>query len=192
MVQCPSHQALPYNSKTVCAKGARGVGAQNDKEMHRDIHIQQKRKKRKRGGKKKNNTKPFACTQKLQCTHTSTQVMTRGRDDEGKCRLKGDSSPHLRRSCHALMGSYPIIAAILTLGNSSAGLLNKNWKKPLPTPLLGKEERATTLHTHTHTHFPPLSCPSPTIGLCSTSAIAAREFCSLAQIANFQSSIGSS
>jgi hypothetical protein len=79
--------------------------------------------------------------------------MTRGRDDEGKCRLKGDSSSHLRRSCHALMGSYPIIAAILTLGNSSAGLLNKNWKKPLPTPLLGKEERATTLHTHTHTHF---------------------------------------
>jgi hypothetical protein len=90
---------------------------------------------------------------------------------------KGNSSSHLRRSCHALMGSYPIIAAILTLGNSSAGLLNKNWKKPHPTPLLGKEKTATTLHTHTL--FPPLSCQSPTIVLCSTSAIAAREFCFL-------------
>jgi hypothetical protein len=48
MVQCPSPQASPYDSKTGCAKG----GGQNDKEMHRDIHIQQKRKKKKRGEKK--------------------------------------------------------------------------------------------------------------------------------------------
>jgi len=157
-----------------------------------DIFVSNKKERKRKEGGKENNTKPFACTQKSQCTHTATQAMTRGRDDEWKCRLKGDSSSHLRRSCHALMGSYPIIAAILTFGNSSAELLNKNWKKPHPTPLLGKEKTATTLHTHTHTLFPPLSCQSPTIVLCSTSAIAAREFCFLAQTANFQSSIGSS
>jgi hypothetical protein len=79
--------------------------------------------------------------------------MTRRRDDEGKCWLKGDSSSHLRRSCHALMGSYPIFAAILTLGNSSAGLLNKNWKKPHPTPWKGgKSNDSPSTHTHTHTH----------------------------------------
>jgi hypothetical protein len=89
------------------------------------------------------------------------------------------------------MGSYPIFAAILTLGNNSAGLLNKNWKTPHPTPWKGGKSNDSP-HTHTHTLFPPLSCPSPTIGLCSTSAIAAREFCFLAQTANFKSSIGSS
>lgn len=153
MVQCPSPQALPYNSKTGCAKrgGPRG-GEENDKEMHRDIHIQQKRKKKERGGtKKKKQHSVFACIQKSQCTHTSTQAMTRGRDDEGKCWLKGDSSSHLRRSCHALMGSSPIFAAILTLGNSSAGLLNKNWKKPHPTPWKGGKSNDSP-HTHTHIH----------------------------------------
>ncbi len=38
----------------VCQSG--GLGGQEDKEMHRDIHIQQKRKKKKRG-EKKNKTK---------------------------------------------------------------------------------------------------------------------------------------
>jgi hypothetical protein len=46
------------------------------------------------------------------------------------------------------MGSYPIFAAILTLGNSSAGLLNKNWKKPNPTPWKGGKSNDSP-----HTHF---------------------------------------
>jgi len=70
MVQCPSPQALPYNSKTGCAKrgGPRG-GEENDKEMHRDIHIQQKRKKKERGGKKKKTTLSL-------CLHPKVAVHT--------------------------------------------------------------------------------------------------------------------
>ncbi len=147
----PSGITLQFQDWVCQRGGAAGEGRTTRKCI--EIFISNKKvRKRKEGGKKKQHS-VFACTQKSQCTHTSTQAMTRRRDDEGKCWLKGDSSSHLRRSCHALMGSYPIFAAILTLGNSSAGLLNKNWKKPHPTPWKGgKSNDSPSTHTHTHTH----------------------------------------
>jgi hypothetical protein len=55
MVQCPSPQALHYPTipRLGVPKGGAAGGGENDKEMHRDIHIQQKSKKKERRGKKK-------------------------------------------------------------------------------------------------------------------------------------------
>jgi hypothetical protein len=70
----------------VCQRGGPGGGGWGRRTTRKciDIFVSNKKERKRKDGGEKNNTKPFACTQKSQCTHTSTQAMTRGRDDEGK------------------------------------------------------------------------------------------------------------
>jgi hypothetical protein len=49
----PALRHYPTIPRLGVPKGAPGGGGQNDKEMHTDIHIQQKRKEKKRGEEKK-------------------------------------------------------------------------------------------------------------------------------------------
>jgi hypothetical protein len=148
----------------VCQKGgAAGGGEENDKEMHRDIHIQQKRKKKERGGKKKKNN-----TQSLPASKSrSAHILPHKRWHAGEM-TKGNAD---LREILLLTCVVPVTLSWVPLRFSrqfwrwviaAPGCWIKTGRSP--TPLLGKEERATTLHirTHTYTHFPPLSCPSPT------------------------------
>jgi hypothetical protein len=75
-----------------------------------------------------------------------------GEMTKGNADLREILSSHLGRSCHALMGSYPIIAAILRWVIAAPGCWIKTGTTPHPHPTPWKGGKSNdSPHTYTHT-----------------------------------------